>query len=165
MFIEWLFVPIYVIFQKSNCCTMLVNNLHSCFPDNQCMLSLHTRHGNKKSFERSTWTTLFIAFLLPFSFQVTNIQGEAITVECLLPIMEGDPARFYLEDAVMVHANRLESFACPMTELSASLSKPVNIEVFLTLSLHYTITICVPLHKTTISCQYKGSSILVIACT
>ena len=77
-------------------------------------------------------------------------------MECLLPIMEGDPARFYLEDAVMVHANRLESSACPMTELSASLSKPVHIEVFLTLSLHYTITICLPLHKTTISCQYPS---------
>ena len=58
-----------------------------------------------------------LLFYCLFSFQVKDIQEEAITVECFIPITEDDLTRFYLEDEVTIHGNRVESFACPMTKV------------------------------------------------
>ena len=84
-----------------------------------------------KSHEKSTSTASLIAFLLPFSFQVKDRQGEATIVQHFIPVTEEGPTRFYLEDEVTIHASRVESFACPMTEVyEYTVSKPKNAGVF-----------------------------------
>ena len=56
---------------------------------------------------------------MPLSFQVTDIKGENITVECFmpLPLAENQEERFYLEDPITIHISRAQCYARPMMEV------------------------------------------------
>ena len=71
-----------------------------------------------------------IAFLLLFSFQIKEIQGDALIIERFIPLLDS-PTRFYLGEEIVIHACRVLGFACPMMEMHNFFgAKPNNAAVF-----------------------------------
>ena len=53
-----------------------------------------------------------------YLFQVNNIVGEYVHVQCFIPVTKKDPTRFYLEEKeITLHASRIEEYDHPMTEV------------------------------------------------
>ena len=94
-----------------------------------CMLHLHNML-KLSPLKKTTWQASLIAFLLLFSFQIKEIQGEALIIEWFIPLLDS-PTRFYLEEEILIYACRVLQFACPMREVHNFVrAKPKNATVF-----------------------------------